>query len=67
MICKTPTLLLSARDAAKLLAISERTLSSITAPRGPLPAVKVGRRSVRYSLRNVEAWIVSHKEEGASL
>lgn len=54
-------LLLSVREAAKMLAISERTLWSITAPRGPLPCVRIGR-SVRYDLRDLRAFINSRKE-----
>jgi len=54
-------LLLSAREAAKMLAISERTLWSITAPRGPLPCVRIGR-VVRYDLRDLQAFINSRKE-----
>jgi len=54
-------LLLSVREAAKMLAISERTLWSITAPRGPLPCVRIGR-SVRYDLRDLQAFINSRKE-----
>jgi hypothetical protein len=59
-------LLLTPRHTAKALSISERTLWSITAPRGPLPAIKVGRRGVRYFVKDVEAWIVAQKGKGAS-
>ena len=41
-------MLLTARQAARLLAISERTLFTITKS-GELPAVRIGR-SVRYSV-----------------
>jgi len=30
------------REAARLLSISERTLWSLTAPRGPIPALRLG-------------------------
>jgi excisionase family DNA binding protein len=49
-------LLLTSREAAAALAISEKKLWSITAPRGELPAVRIGR-SVRYSLTALQAWI----------
>lgn len=39
--------LLTPRQTAKLLAISERALLGMTIPRGPLPAVRMGRL-VRY-------------------
>jgi predicted DNA-binding transcriptional regulator AlpA len=58
-----PTFLLSARDTAKSLSISERTLWAITAPRGPLPVVKIGR-SVRYHVRDIEAFIEAKKNGG---
>jgi excisionase family DNA binding protein len=52
-----PTLLLTARDAARALAISEKTLWSLTTPRGTIPALRVGERSIRYSLAALEEWI----------
>jgi excisionase family DNA binding protein len=61
-----PRLLLSPRDAAKALSISERTLFSISAPRGPLPVVKIGR-SVRYHFADLEAYIESTKQKGGAL
>jgi predicted DNA-binding transcriptional regulator AlpA len=50
-------LLVRSRDAAKMLAISEKTLWNMSQPRGPLPVIRVGRAGVRYSLRALEAWI----------
>lgn len=52
-----PRLLLTARDAARALAISEKTLWSLTTPRGSIPAIRVGERSLRYSVRALEDWI----------
>ena len=63
----TTALLLSARDAAKVLAISERTLWSMTAPRGPLTAVKIGRRGVRYPVADLQNWIEAQKQIGGAL
>jgi excisionase family DNA binding protein len=44
-----PPLLLTPREAAKALAVCEKTLYTLTAPRGPLPCVRLGR-AVRYSV-----------------
>lgn len=41
-------ILLTMREAAKALQISERTLWRLTAPRGPVQSVRLGR-SVRYA------------------
>jgi excisionase family DNA binding protein len=49
-------LLLTPRQAAAALATSERTLWSLTQPRGPIPVVRFGR-SVRYSATTLAAWI----------
>jgi hypothetical protein len=49
-------LLLSAREAARMLSICEKTLWTRTAPRGQIPALKIGSR-VLYSLDGLRAWI----------
>jgi hypothetical protein len=49
-------LLVPARDAARLISVSERTLYSLTAPRGPIVPVRVGTR-VLYSPETLRAWI----------
>jgi len=59
-------LLLTARQASEALSISERTLWSITVPRGPLPVVKVGR-SVRYCPTDLDAWIELQKQKSGSV
>jgi hypothetical protein len=46
-------LLLNARQAAKSLSISSGTLWHMTAPRGPIPAVKIGAR-VCYAVADLE-------------
>jgi hypothetical protein len=52
------TLLVGARDAAKMLSISERSLWALSAPRGSLPCIRVpGSRLVRYSPADLESWI----------
>ncbi len=49
-------LLLSAREAAKALSICEKSLWSATAPRGPIPCVRLGAR-VLYAVDDLERWI----------
>jgi hypothetical protein len=58
-----PQLLLTARAAAAALSVSERTLWALTHPRGPLPAVRLGR-AVRYDVRDLAAFIDRAKEGG---
>jgi len=53
-------LALRPREAAKVLGISERTLWGLTAPRGPIPAVKLGsgkRSGVLYRVADLENWL----------
>jgi len=50
-----PVLLLSPRQTAKALGISERTLATYTKSR-LLPVVRIGR-SVRYSPDDLREWI----------
>ena len=49
-------LLLNARQAAKSLSISPGTLWHLTAPRGPIPVVKIGARTC-YAVKDLEAVI----------
>lgn len=51
-------LLLGARDASHALSICEKTLWSLTEPRGPIPCVRIGKR-VLYSLDALREWIRS--------
>jgi len=53
-----PKLLLAVREAAEALGISPRTLWSLTAPRGPLPAVRI-RRRVFYRLQDLDNFITN--------
>ena len=59
-----PRLLLTSRDAARALSISERTLWGLTQPRGPIPVVRVGSRLVRYAVADLEAWIAEQRQRG---
>ncbi len=45
-------LALSPREAAQALSISEKNLWTLTQPRGPIPAAKIGRL-VRYDVRDL--------------
>lgn len=57
-----PNLLITPRQAAQALAICEKTLWTLTQPRGPSPCVRIGR-AVRYAPADLEAWIASRKDE----
>ena len=50
-----PKLLVSRREAAAMLAISERLLWTLTA-NGELPAIKI-RKAVRYSVGDLQRFI----------
>jgi len=51
--------LLTPRETAKALAISERTLWALT-QQGDIPVVRIGR-SVRYDPRDLNEWIEKQK------
>jgi len=51
-----PKLLLTAPEAARALAVSPRTLWTLTQT-GEIPAVRIGPRSVRYAVADLEAAI----------
>ncbi len=51
-----PRLLLSAREAARALSVSERTLWSLTAPRGPIPSIRLMSR-VLYPINRLREFI----------
>ena len=54
-------LLLTPCDAAAALSISERSLWSLSYPRGPIGVVRIGR-AVRYDVEDLRAWIEASKE-----
>jgi excisionase family DNA binding protein len=58
-VAEIPKLLLTPREAAAALCISERSLWSLTRS-GTVPAVRIGR-SVRYDPVALQAWIASHQ------
>jgi predicted DNA-binding transcriptional regulator AlpA len=58
----TDALLVDAKTAAQMLALSERTLWSLSQPRGPIPAVRIpGSRLVRYCVDDLRAWVAGAK------
>lgn len=61
---ETPRLLLSPREAARALGISERTLAARTAE-GVFPIVKIGRLT-RYEVEFLRQWIRDHTERKSS-
>ena len=59
----SPKLLLTVREAARALSICEKSLWTLTVPRGPIPCVRLGR-SVRYDPRDLTAWIDAQRKGG---
>ncbi|MBL9149402.1 MAG: helix-turn-helix domain-containing protein [Phycisphaerae bacterium] len=54
--------LLTSREVAGRLGISERTVWSITAPRGPLPTIRIGRRTM-YSVSDLDILVERLKQK----
>jgi len=52
------TRLLTIAETAKALRLSVRTVHAITAPRGELPCIRLGRRKL-YNPADVEAFVAS--------
>jgi hypothetical protein len=67
--CDSPAaaepLLLTPRQAAALLSVSEKTLHRLSTPHGTIPVVPIGKRGVRYRPAALERWIAD--QEAASL
>ena len=68
----TDSIALRPREIAKLLGISQRTLWSLSAPRGSIPCARIGhgkRKSVLYSLVHVRTWLADQtvKQEGGAV
>ena len=58
-------LLVTAKEAAKMLAVSERTLWTL-GDSGTLPRVPIGPRCYRYDVADLLAWIAARKAEAAA-
>jgi excisionase family DNA binding protein len=56
--------LITAKEAAKRLAVSERHLYRMSAPHGPIPTIRIGA-SVRWSLEDVENALNQLKRSGS--
>lgn len=57
-------MLVDAREAARLLAISPRSLWSQSWPRGPIPVVCLpGMRAVRYSVAALQQFIIEQQSQ----
>lgn len=56
----TLKLLLSAREAARAMGISEKHLWSHSRPRGSIPCLKIGARTL-YDPRDLRRWIDAAK------
>jgi hypothetical protein len=57
------------RDAAKALGIGARTLWALTAPRGPIPCLRIGngkRQTVLYPKAVVQAWLRQQTEAASA-
>jgi len=55
-----PSLVLTPREAARALRLSERGLWNLTHPRGSIPCVHLGR-SVRYDTESLRRWIADQQ------
>ena len=65
-------LLIPARDASRMLSVSERTLFAMTSPRGPIASVRIGRADsgnprVLYSVETLRAWIAAQTDSVSAL
>lgn len=58
-------LLISTSEAARVLSVSERLLWGMTFPRGPIPCIKAGTRTL-YSVDSLRNWIEAEStQQGA--
>lgn len=57
-------LAVSAKVAARMLSISERSLFDLTSPRGPLVPVRIGngrRKMLRFRVADLERFLAEHR------
>ncbi|MEM7210312.1 MAG: helix-turn-helix domain-containing protein [Pseudomonadota bacterium] len=54
--------LLTTREAAELLRVSDRTLYNLTQPRGPIRPVRLGG-AIRYAIQDVREAVEGMKDE----
>ena len=55
-------LVVDSGTAAKLLGVSPRTLWGETAPRGPIRAVRIGKRCLRYPVEELNRYLAAQQE-----
>lgn len=60
----TPKLLLTLREAAEQLAVSERTLWSL-AKQKAIPSIRVGPRGLRFRFESLQNWILKQEQQPA--
>ena len=64
---EAPSLALRPREAARALNISLRTLWALSAPRGPIPCLRIGhgrRQTVLYPVAELQAWLSRQAKGG---
>ena len=62
---KKAAILVSAKEASRLLAVSPRKLWAMTFEEEPsLPHVRCGR-GIRYAVADLERWVDAHRKGGA--
>lgn len=62
-VIQTSPILVNIRDAAKLLGLSTKTVWGLTHPRGPLPVVRIGRRTM-YEVATLVEFAASQRQGG---
>jgi hypothetical protein len=65
MTTHVESLSLRPREAARALGISPRTLWGLTAPRGPIPCLRIGhgsRQTVLYPVAELQSWLSRQAE-----
>lgn len=58
---QTPPILVDAREAARLLSLSDRSLFELTVPRGPIPRVVVGAKRL-FRVADLQEFAASRVE-----
>ncbi len=53
------------KEAAKLLGISQRTLWSLSSPRGPIPCARIGRVTL-YPVDRLRRWLLERAQPPAN-
>lgn len=59
-------LLLTPRETALVLSVCEKTLWSMTHPRGPIPCLRLGR-SVRYPVEALREYVARQTESSGEV